>query len=216
MVTTEINYEGIFKMFCKKTGYRREIMQPFTQNGKYYATDEISAISMPIGGEMKLQEQAKPMIESVIPKELHEPIEIDVAKFKEAIIKYAPLVDEMKEEEHECRNCDGEGTQECNLGHDHDCEECNGNGIIESKNPTGNKIPDKKTVFFFMEAAMNFTELMRLIKASELLGVEKIYKIAGSDKKPFYFRVGKANILVMPCYNSDRDKSELVVLPIGL
>lgn len=214
MVTTEINYEAVFKMFCEKSkGYRKEMEQPFKQNGNYYATDAISAISMPIGGEMELHEQERPMIESVIPKEFHEPIEIDVAKFEEAIIKHSPLVDEFKQEEHECRNCDGSGEVECDLGHDHDCEDCDGEGVIEGKNPTGNKIPDKKTVFTFMESGLKYTELMRLIQASKMLGVEKIYKIAGSDKKPFYFKVGNANILVMTCYIGDN--AETVMLPFN-
>lgn len=212
METTKVNYEDIFKMFCEKSeGYRKEMKQPFKQNGKYYATDGISVISMPIGGEMELQEQENPMIDSVIPKEFHEPIEIDVAKFEEAIIKHSPLVDEFKDEEHECSDCDGEGVIECDLGHDHDCEECDGEGVIEGRNPTGNKIPDKTTTFLFMESGLKFIELMRLIKASKLLGIEKIYKIAGSDKKPFYFKVGNANILVMTCHIGD--DSEMVLLP---
>lgn len=209
---TEIDYEAVFKMFCEKgTGGREDMKQPFTQNGNYYATDGVSAIKMPIGGEMDLQEQSKPMIESVIPKELHEPIEIDVAKFEEAILKHCPLADEFRYKEHKCTNCEGEGTVECDLGHDHDCEDCNGKGIIEAKNPTGNKIPDEKTLFLFMESGLRFTELMRLIKASKLLGVEKIYKLSGQGKYPFYFQVGKANILVMPCYIGDDVKT--VTLP---
>lgn len=33
----------------------------------------------------------------------------------------------------DCEDCDGEGFEECNLGHEHDCETCNGDGRIDEK-----------------------------------------------------------------------------------
>lgn len=212
MKTTKIDYKPIFKLFCNDKDVFEQLQKPFAQNGNYYATDRYSLITMPINGEMELHEVEKPTVDQLIPKILHEPIEIDVAKFEQAIIKADPLVDEFEDEEKECSNCDGEGSLECDLGHDHDCGDCDGEGVIGGKKPTGNKIPDERTVFNFMDSGLRYVELMRLIKAAKMLGVEKIYKLAGDKKEPFYFKVGNTHVLVMVCYIGDESST----IPLSL
>lgn len=201
--TTKINYERVFKMFCATSDYRKELTQPFIQSGNYFATDAYTLIHMNVNGELDVQEQERPNAIDVLPKELHEPIEIDVLKLKNAILTQAPLVDEYHQKERDCDECDGSGEVECDLGHDHDCERCDGEGVIAGKNPTGNKIPDEKTIFSFMDSYMRFPILMQLVTAAEILGVNKIQKIAGEGMKADYFIVGDTKILLMPCMQSD-------------
>ena len=201
----KVNYDKIFKMFCcEGNNHQTSFKQVFTQNGKYYATDGISAIRMPMGGEMlDVWHQEQPPIDSLIPTQFHEPIAINVSKLEAAILKLAPLVDEFEEEAHECRTCNGFGSNECDLGHDHDCKFCDGHGYIEAKNPTGNKICDPSTTFLFLHSGVKFSQLMRLVRASKLLGAESIYKIAGAKNEPYYFEVANTNVLIMHCHIGD-------------
>lgn len=193
----------VFEMFTE-TDNNRSMKFPFKQDGYYCASDACSAIRIPENLiDLPYQEQDSPHISKVIPTDLHEPIEIDVNKLESEIKRLTPMVDERVE----CRNCEGRGDIECNMGHDHDCTECDGEGGVEL---TGKKIPNESTVFNLFEIKFAYPQLDRLVKASKLMGVEKIYKVFGTERKPSLFEVGEATILVAPVVgDNEAEKIEL-------
>ena len=206
---TTIDYEGLLNMFCDKNHPKQIFQQPFKQDGNYNATDAISAIYFPIESELPFEYQDKINIASISPL-LHDPIEIDINKLEEKITSTTILVDEYEEKEKQCNDCDGDGIQECDMGHEHDCPTCDGEGVIESKNPTGKKIPCETIIFRWMDIGFTRSQLIRLIKATNMLGEQKVYKVAGSPIKASLFKVGKANILISPCYIGE-GSNELIV-----
>jgi|SRR3972149_4548896 len=197
---SKINYLGILELFCDRKELRDYLKQPFVQNGSYCSTDAHSCITIPIEvGVLDLKPKEKPNIQNVTPKEFHEPIEIDVTDFESKLLKNAILTDEFFDVIKECNNCDGEGELECDLGHTHDCPNCDGKGKIGGKKPTGKQIPDEYTIFKINDSGIMLLQLNRLIKAAKMLGENKIYLISSGERKPFYFKVGDAKVLIMNC-----------------
>lgn len=197
-----INYTQLFNLFCEKeASWNYNFETPFKQDGFYYATDRHSLISMPDKSELDFKELDKPNIEAILPTEFHPPIEIDIKELKQKLIEKTPLVDEKKEEDKKCKECDGDGYLECDLGHEHDCHKCDGEGTVVCKELTGNKIPDKEAVFKYRDFYLKQFELDRLVKACEMIGVNKIHKVAGIGTRSLYFKAGDFYILVMACVN---------------
>mgnify|MGYP001563553318 CR=1 FL=1 len=201
MVTTEINYEKAFELFIGKDELRPMMHKPFKQQGFYFATDAMGLIYMPTNeAELNYEEQDKPSCFLIVPKKEDIKIEININEIEAKLIP--ELIDEMiiKQKEIECKECDGEGSLECDLGHDHECSECYGTGEVESeiKEPTGNKIPNPDKQFIMFDVYFAYWQLKRLIDTCKVLGVEQIIKTNGNERQGNVFNLGKVNVMIMP------------------
>lgn len=201
MITTEVNYNKAFELFVGKDQLRPIMHQPFKQQGFYFATDAMGLIYMPINeAELNYQEQDKPSCFLIIPKKQDVNIEININELEAKLVP--ELIDEMKvtQKEVECKECDGDGSVECDLGHDHECTECDGTGEVESeiKEPTGNKIPNPDKPFIMFGVAFAYWQLKRLVDTCKVLDVEQIIKTNGSTTQGNVFNLGKINVMIMP------------------
>ena len=201
MITTEINYKKAFELFIGKDQFRPMMHQPFKQQGFYFATDGMGLIYVPTTEvELNYQEQDKPSCFLILPKKEDLKIEINVNDIEARFT--VELIDEIvvKTKEVKCKECDGDGSVECDLGHDHECSECDGTGEIESeiKEATGNKIPNPDKPFIMFGVAFAYWQLKRLIDTCKVLGVEQIIKTNGSATQGNVFNLGKINVMIMP------------------
>jgi len=195
MTTTEIDYKKLFQMFCGTDEMRPSMHTPFKQNGMYFATDAHSMIFLPIEkAELNLRDEEKIKATAVIPKETNCNIEINIADIERQ------LIPEMIDDFYECSTCDGEGEQECDLGHTHECSRCGGDGNLKKNN--GIKIPNESTKFIMFETGFTYKQLKRFVDAVKMIGVEKITKTFGTIKAGNLFQVGDFGIIIMP-YNLD-------------
>lgn len=213
MTQTEIDYEKVFQLFVDKgEGSRLEMTKPFRRQGSYFATDGYSLITMPTEkAELNFQPQDSPKAESVIPKDHNCNVEIKVADIERQLIP--TMVDETitVETKNKCKNSDCEdGYVECDMGHEHECPKCYGAGeiVTETEKPTGKQIPMGHKLFRMLQVGFQYTQLRRLVDACNLMGVETITKVFGTDKNGNLFQCGDARILVMPAIISGEESDE--------
>ena len=206
MNNTKIDYDKVFQLFIDSDS-DSDIRHPFQQGDYYYASDCCSLISLPIDiADLPYQEQDKPTDTfSILPRESNCNIEINVSELEAKLIP--EMVDETFTEEKECKNCDGEGELECNLGHKHDCEDCEGTGkIITLLKQTTNKIPCQTEQYKMFDIYFQYRQLKRLIDACQLLNVETIIMVFKLPNDGNLFICGGAKILIMPTMiNDDKD-----------
>lgn len=214
MITTQTDYEKVFQLFVDKgKDCRINLSKPFRRMGNYYATDNHSMIILPVEkAELDFQPQDEPKAESVVPKETNCNVEIRISDIDRQLIP--TMVDEMIEEEtkKKCTNRDCEkGYVECDMGHEHECPTCGGEGeiITEVAKPTGKKIVMEHKLFRMLEVGFQYKQLRRLIDACNLMGVETITKVFGTEKNGNLFQCGDARILVMPAIISGEESEEL-------
>lgn len=212
------HYKKAFQLFVSKDDYRPEFMQPFKRNGVYYATDAYSAMILPeTVADLGYEEQLKPDIEKVIPKEETMNVEIKISELKDKMI--LELIDEEIEygKNVKCPECEGEGTVEAEYDGKEktweievDCPKCDGCGNSEEtyKRKTGKQVPNPISKYRLLDVGYQYTQLGRLIAAAELLGADTIVKTFGTRTSPSLFKVGEAKFLVMPSLMNDEDVNE--------
>lgn len=211
MITTQTDYEKLFKLFVGTDEMRTDMQTPFKQDGKYFATDAYSIIYIPIDKvELSYPEQDRPKASAVIVKETNCNIGIKIADIDRQLVP--TIIDETigEETEKECKNCDGDGVVECDMEHEHDCPDCYGGGkiITEIQKPTGKKIPMGHKLFRMDGVGFQYTQLRRLIDACNLMGVETITKVFGTSSRGNIFECGEAKIMVMPAIISGEESPE--------
>ena len=129
---------------------------------------------------------------------LEEPIIYDKENLRKSFEKYKviPLYDIR-----ECNQCDGDGYQECDLGHEHDCEKCNGRGEIKG-DIIGDQFEYKKGEgdYFLSNGWFNPNYIFLLVKCSDILGELTIKLISGKEQNHAHiFQIGEdVTIIVMP------------------
>lgn len=223
MVTTEINYDQLFKLFCTEDELRPEMMHPYKQGERYYATDATAMIFMPTNeAELPFVEQDKPQSDKVIPREKTMQIEILVSDIERKMLP--EMIDEEieKTETKECSECEGKGQVEFEYSGnkrtytiEDDCPECDGSGKIEREFSvkTGKKIPNPRKVYFMHEVGYMYYNLERLVKAAKLCGADTITKTFGSRTQASVFDLGnRITILVMPTLVEQYDEPEIPVI----
>lgn len=204
MTTTQkIDYEKIFWLFAGDNKYRPDMLQPFKRAGYYFSTDAYSMIIMQETlAELPFQKQERPEAEKILPAEPMYEVEITVDDIDRQLVP--DIIDEMEEEEKEvkCKDCGGDGSQECDLGHDHECDVCSGDGSYTDtiEKPTGRKVADNNKNFRMLSVGFKYKELRRLVDACKMMGVERIKKTNGTDRSGNFFVCGDVKILVMPAY----------------
>ncbi len=213
----KINYEKVFNMFCSGSTLKQELREPFKQEHIYASTDTHSMIYMPTSvADLPFEEQYNTYVGRVIPLILHEEIALDVSKLHSSIEESTPMIDDWKTIYSTCLECGGDGELECYLGHPHECTKCKGSGEISEKILSELKVPDTRTIFKFNgmgadDVGLHYKQLTRLVSAAKELGENTIYKVYGSKRTPYVFKVGKTNIMVMPALTLN--ESMPIILP---
>lgn len=197
-MTDTINYKAVFDLHCYHENGRPALQKPFKRDGYYFATDGHSLLYLN-QSEMDLDffiERADtPDCLAVIPTKRTDPVTIDCDKLNKLIQEKAPKIKEQKE----CFQCDGEGGEECNLGHWHDCEYCDGKGSYDRED--GKLIPDESAVFVFDGVALKIKMLQKLILTAKALGRNDVLWVYRENQKASLFQMYPFMLLIMTCVN---------------
>lgn len=94
-----------------------------------------------------------------------------------------------------CQQCEGEGEQRCDLGHDHSCENCRGEGYL--KHYTGLVVPEELDNVRVGAQVMRSRYVHKVLSVCEMLGIEQVTRIRGC-KKGTLWTGGTALFLIMP------------------
>lgn len=217
---TKEAYTATFNLFKGTDNHHPYFNQPFRQDGFYYATDAQSLIYLPAEViVLDFHDQDRPVPAKIIPKTPTCNVEINVADLERQLVP--DMIDETqeKDEENKCKECEGEGEVECDMGHMHECEECDGTGTITDsiEVTTGRQIVDPRKMFIMDGFGFQYKQLRRLVDACRLLGVETITKTNGARLTGNLFKCGAVGILVMPCYVGElgEEDAKPVVINIG-
>lgn len=189
-------YDKVFKLYCSTDKLRPTLQNPFKQNGYYLATDAYNICMLKSDLiDLEYGELEKPDCMKWIGL-INDNFKysLSIAELKNKLI--FKMIDDFEYEE--CKKCDGEGYEECDLGHEHDCEECDGRGEIKIN--TGKQIVDKNQIYTINNVGFNARDLDRLIKISELLNEDTLNIIQFSSlasAKPTLVKLGDLYILIM-------------------
>ncbi len=176
----------------------REILhKPYEQEGFYYATDTHSLIRVDGSVNLKIASQDRPKTKYVIKPNTIEPVEINLVELETYLDSITPEVADT----YECDECDGYGTEECNLGHDHDCEECDGEGTL-TYDPI-RFVKDRYAKYKIWDGCISRLQLQKMFDACKILGIEKVNRVAGKANLQYKFEADKILFLVMPIMNTE-------------
>lgn len=198
----EINYNELLNLFVSNREIDRinrpYFLQPFKQKDYYYATDAHAAIQLPASiVTLDYEERAQPKnIADLFEIKGTSEGEIDTIKLSNQL--KPRTIDETEECELKCLDCNGEGTQECDMGYEHTCPECDGKGDYVSSRKTGKKIPNKKTPFQLNGTAFQYQNLKKLVDAAEILGKKKVKMFSTGKNKQVNFEIDYIKIIIMP------------------
>ena len=223
MVTTEIDYEKLFQLFVGDDELRPEMMKPYQQAGKYFATDATAMVFIPTNKvSLRFGEQDKPQSDKVIPREKTMSVVISISEIES---KLTPeMIDEEidKIKKSDCAECDGDGQVEYEYSGNkrtytikEDCPECGGAGELEIEytEKTGKKIPNPCKQFFMHDVGYMYYQLERLIKAAKIVGADTITKTFGTRTNASVFDLGNdITVLIMPTMIDEYIEKEIPVI----
>jgi hypothetical protein len=194
----------VFKMFVSTDEMRTKLLQPFMQSGSYISTDGHSLIMIPVHkAELNYKEQADPDVLKVMPKQNCD-FTININQLEKNIIERSENnIDEYDQPERECVQCNGEGFQECDLGHEHECGRCGGEGYYQPGKKTGKQKPAYNSAGTIGEGAFWWRELERFIKACRLLKIEDVRLLNVTKDKPALIQAGDFTFIVCPAMEVD-------------
>lgn len=212
METPIINYQEIFNLFCEKEPtIRVDLLVPHIASGNYVATDRVSMIYCPTKNIqldfIKVETEKAEKYDKIFSTESNCHIKIKVSELESGLIP--SMIDEFKVvgKDVDCDECGGQGEVDWEYSARHrtytenfDCPVCDGFGLSarEKTVPTGNKIPDEKKMFHLLGSYFYYKQLIRLVNACKMIGVQEITKIYGGEIKQNIFQVGEFKIVVMP------------------
>lgn len=190
---------------------KRYPLEPVTQGDKVFATDGHAIIQI----DKKMVRipyyaHSRYDLHSVFPS--YDDIDwtiVDVKKMKFILNTFHQLEDEMEEQSSTCAKCDGEGTIECDLGHDHDCDQCDGDGEMHVLMPTGKQIIDPHSVYYDGVNYFTYHQMSRVLDVVEVLGHDKFALKRIADKKPYLINSGPFMIAMMPVDVFDVNKFKI-------
>lgn len=196
------NLIKVFPLFFGDDDLRPFFKTGQKQDGFFYATDAHALIRVPDTYDLPYTVNEKaPHFYRVVPPPV-EKIEIDIKELHSKIDAVTPKVIATKP----CDACDGNGYNECDLGHEHECELCN-DGEIEIV--PRRKVFDKYTEYKFHRTRCSRLQLMKMITACEMLGIEKVYKVHGAENRAACYVADDVLFLVMPVSEKDGDCHEI-------
>jgi hypothetical protein len=194
-----MKYDNLLPLFLSLDGLRPAMLQAnHFKDGYVYATDAHSLIRIKpefLEKEYPAHEKT-PNFSAVIDTiGLHNPVEIQKEQILKALIQVPKEYDTK-----ECKDCEGEGYLECDLGHQHDCEGCSGEGCVtDSSKP---KIyPKSEYHLIEINNSLYSPHLVnRLVEVMDFLKLDSLQHIGGSNKPEDaqFFKVGNTDVLLMP------------------
>ncbi len=196
----KLRLEQAMRIFVGNDVLRPIFHKPYKQEGFYYATDAHALIRVVDSFILDFEFQEKPNTKDVIKPSTHEPIEIDLVELEKHLDSVTPEVADT----YECPDCNGYGTEECNLGHDHDCETCDGEGSREY-NPV-RFVKDRYAKYKIWNGVIARNQLQKMFDACKILGIEKINKTAGEGNKQYKFETPEILFLIMPIMNTGNEE----------
>ena len=218
----KINYDKAFQLFVSKDELRPDMLTPFKQDNKYFATDAMAIIFIPIEEvELNYPERSRPQCSAVLPKEDVMNIKINISDIEEKLIP--EMIEEFTEEEKEtdCAECSGTGEVEFEYNThietyylEADCPLCKGAGSITKTDakPTGKTIPNPSQKYKMQGTGFHYWQLKRLVDACKILDVETITKTNGTERHGNLFKCGKATIMIMPIISDGVPDTEYIII----
>lgn len=203
----------VLLMFCDPAHQKDYAQIPHFQDGFVWATDGhgmawINAHHVKNEG---LNEIQKPVFNDVLPHYTgQKPITIKVQKMIDFLKRNCLLIDELKDVKVDCTDCKKAQIVFCNMGHAHDCPDCDGTGKVMVEEPTGQQVRDPDAVFFDGFGLFSYRQMMRILQAAQVLGLEEIQQKQGAPHDPYAYEMGEFKALMMPlAYGDEQVKSAL-------
>lgn len=193
-------------MFCDPAHPKDYARIPHIQGGFVWASDSHSMVWIHKKHvKHDIKPIHKPRFDDVLPKYTgQEPIIIKVQKMIDFLKRNCRLIDEYKDVEHKCKDCHFEpGVMLCDMGHRHDCTVCEGTGKIKVEEPTGEKVRDPDQAFFDGFTMFSYRQMMRILTAAQVLGLEEIQQKQGAPYDPCAYEMGEFKALMMPLAYGD-------------
>jgi len=193
MQSTEID----LTQWCQDYESSRFAMdKPCVRNGFKYATDSRAVIRVPTD-EPDTDTGDKKFPDAAAIYDKYESIVCDQI-WPESFPDCPTCGQSGYETHYECIVCHGEGTQECDLGHDHECEECDGEGCTPYRVHKDDKevkvnCESKSCRIVFANDMFNRRLIM---KANSL--PRPIKWASCGDGEPLKVVAGDATVLIMP------------------
>lgn len=201
MILEKITIDELIQQFTSKDILKPGMLNPCLINGFVVATNGHVLIKVKqdfVSGSYKYVD-GFPNVDKVLNSPLLEqPVFFNKELLRERFDKYRVIpVYDMKE----CKECEGDGWLECDLGHDHECEKCKGKG------ETKNGIIGQEFLFNRNEgdcslanALFNPNYAYLLIKCADIISEETIRLVSGKEPTDFHlFEIGdNITIVIMP------------------
>lgn len=208
-------FDKALQFCCSTDEIRPWMMQPFVLHDTVHATDAQVMLSIPkekVEGSYGLLSEKRSLdgMSSVLGYKSNQDTYIGIQELKEAINK-VPLINETKEEEQDCEECNGEGEVEWSYGghtNEFDCPECNGYGYTTSYVKSEKKVRDIGYFIDIGNSRFRISIIEQLIKVATLLGFDKaklVYQYQSNVKSVFKF--GKTEMIIMPVMTDEKDKT---------
>jgi len=198
---TKEEYLKLFAPYCSIDPLRPDMHDIFKEGGKHFATDghTLIYIDEAICPDLAEENPKSPM-PSKLPIDKRTPtFQISTTKLIE-VLKTAQQINERID----CVECEGEGYQECNLGHDHECEYSDGNGF----HGTDKLVPSPTQGFIINDTVMSHRYLTRLANTASTLEVLIIDMILTQEAGICLFQLGEVFVLIMPMVRKMDDYEE--------
>lgn len=209
---TDNRYLQVLNIFKSKDFLKPGLTTPHLQDGKYYASEGQTMVffNESLCPGIASKNEYAPDYLSVIPTDSNSEIIIDGAKIQELINNLVPKIDETKA----CLYCDGEGFQECDLGHEHDCEQCEGQGFIKVMPIT--QVINPEAFILIYDVCFTVKFFQKLLSAMHVFNIKECLWVKKEANKANLFTLGDITILLMPvrCLDlcDEYEKYEQVVI----
>lgn len=213
------NYDKILDIFTykEKVNPKEWGRLPFVIDEKVYASDFNSLVFFN-KEKCSEYETLKLNVSGVIPKEINQSFIIKVSELKEAFIKI-PLIEgyEIKGEDIECEDCNGDGEVDWeykNHTKQYECPVCDGDGKSFIAPRVKNGIFKHESGYYVDILNTRFASkyLQKLIDVCEILEETEIELISQTEKsKANLFRIKDVKIVIMPIMFSEFDSFNVVL-----
>jgi hypothetical protein len=204
-------------IYIDKDNINENINHIFSQKNYYIATNGFTMVMIHFEFADKLLDapfQETPNVFSVLP-DLYNlvPYKISIEALKSEMV--VDLVDEIKNEEQACSECNGRKFAECSCcGQDAECQNCDGTGTEIIDVPTGNKIPNPIARLEWNGVVFMYEKLIKLVNICNILELEHINYCHSKQDGPNIFESDDKSIIIviMPMRNSDNQPTKKINL----
>lgn len=194
----------VFRLFCSTDSFRKDMLKPFSKNGKVYATDAYTVIftdEVNCNFEYEKELEKCPNVDAIIPIP-NKRINVDLSKYDFEPYKTADEF-EFIGEDIQCSACFGEGVVEWEFEQwtkEFECPKCYGSGFEKEKRKrkTGKKTFGNALVKF-NDCYFNMKNFYRILQAQNVINQPINFIYSNGDKNGLHvFEIGYCRIMIMP------------------